>query len=168
MAEIALSICVEVGRAVLALRLLQPGGQEARPLGGVEGAHLVGRAQVLAHRRVEGEEVLDRGLGVVGEVLDDTGVAVDHPGAELVARGVGDHPGVGLVADAQAVLGEQVGGVGVVGRDGRLEDVLLVVAGRGVEDPGRDEGGPDAGAQLAGGLGGEGEAEDLVGAHLAR
>ena len=63
---------------------------------------------------------------VVGEQLDVAGEALDDAGAELVAGGVGDDPGVGLVADPQAVVGQQAGGVGVVGRDGRLEHVLAL------------------------------------------
>ena len=36
-------------------------------------------------------------------------------------------PGVGLVADPEAVLGEQAGGVGVVRRDRRLLDLLTLI-----------------------------------------
>ena len=122
--------------------------------------------QVLAHLAVEVEEVLDDGLGVVAQVRDHAGVPVDDPRAELVARGVGDDPGVRLVADPQPVVGEQAGGVGVVGRDGGLEDVLVLGCGV-VQRPRVGQRLADLGAQLARGLGGEREAEDLVGPHLA-
>ena len=105
---------------------------EARARLGVEPPDVVGADEVLAHRAVEGEQVLDRGLGVVGEVADLAGEPVDHAGAELVAGGVGDDAGVGLVADPQAVLGEQGGGVGVVGGDGGLERLVVGVARRPV------------------------------------
>ena len=55
-----------------------------------------------------------------------TGEPIDHAGAELVAGGVGDDAGVGLVADPQAVVGQQAAGVGVVGRHRGLEDVLTL------------------------------------------
>ncbi len=61
---------------------------------------------MLAHRAVEGEQVLDDGGGV-GELLDLAGGAVDDARRELVPRSVGDHPGVRLVPDPQAVFGEQ-------------------------------------------------------------
>ena len=73
----------------------------------VDPPYVVGLDQVLAHLAVEVEEVLDDGLGVVAQVGDHAGVPVDDPRAELVARGVGDDPGVRLVADPQAVVGEQ-------------------------------------------------------------
>ena len=88
-------------------------------------------------------------------------------GAELVAGGVGDDPGVGLVADPQAVVGEQAGGVGVVGRDRGLEDVLPLDDHGPVEQAGGPQGGGDPVAQLGRGLGGEGQAEHLLGTDLA-
>ena len=105
--------------------------------------------------------------GMVGQQLDVAREPLDDAGAELVARGVGDDPGVGLVTDAEAVVGEEVGGVGVVGRDGRLEDVLPLGDDRPVEEPGGAEGGGDPLPQLGGGLGGEGQAEHLLGTDLA-
>ena len=66
------------------------------------------------------------------------------------------HPGVGLVTDPQAVLGEQGGGVGVVGRDGRLEAVLGLLVDRAptseVERRRRDEVGADRVASSAAAL----------------
>ena len=126
---------VDVGRAVLARPLLLRGRHEPGQRLAVDPAHVVGADQVLAHLAVEGEEVLDDGLGVVAQVRDLAGVPVDHPRAELVARGVGDDPGVRLVPDPQPVVGEQAGGVGVVGRDGGLQDVLVLGCGV-VERPG--------------------------------
>ena len=132
---------------------------------GVQRAHVDGADQVLAHRAVEGEEVLDHGRGVVRQVPHVAGEPVDRAGAELVARRVGDHAGVGLVADPQAVVGEQAGGVGVVRRDRRLEDVLpllgLLQRARGGQRL------ADLAAQLARGLGRERQAEHLVGTDLA-
>ena len=69
-------------------------------------------------------------LRVVAEERDLAGVPVHHPRAQLVARRVGDDPGVRLVADPQPVVGQQARGVGVVGRDGGLEDVLDLGLGR--------------------------------------
>ena len=83
------------------------GPLEAAARLGVDTAYVVGVDEVLAHRAVEGEEVLDGGRGVVGQQLDVAGEALDHARAELVARGVGDDAGVGLVADPQAVVGQQ-------------------------------------------------------------
>jgi hypothetical protein len=123
---------------------------------------------VLAEGRLEPQDVVDDVLGAVGEQVDAAGVALDHPGCELVARRVGHHPGVGLVADPQAVLGEQAGGVGVVGGDRRLEHLLgaVVVDGDPAAVTRVGEGGADARGQLAGRLGGERQAEDLVGRDL--
>ena len=117
---------LEVGLAGLARLLL---GQRAlEPAAGllVGAAYVVLVDEVLAHRAVEGEEVLDGGRRVVGQQLDVAGEALDDPGAELVARGVGDDARVGLVADPEAVVGEERGGIGVVGGDGGLEDVLAL------------------------------------------
>ncbi len=159
---------LEVGLACLAGLLLLDRALEPSTGLGVDAAYGVLVDEVLAHRAVEGEEVLDGGGGVVGQQLDVAGEALDDAGAELVAGGVGDDPGVGLVADAQAVVGEQGGGVGVVGRDGGLEHVLPLHDDRAVEQPGGTERGGHPVAQLGGGLGGEGEAEHLLGPHLAR
>ena len=95
---------------------------------------------------------------MVGEQLViAAGVAVDDPRAELVAGRVGDHPGVGLVADPQAVLGEQPGGVRVVGRHRRLEHVVVAAPRAGVDRRiGQQTGGQqrlaDPGAELAAAL----------------
>ena len=71
-------------------------------------AHVVGRHEVLAHRGVEREQVADDVRGAVGEQLHAGGACrADRAAGQLVAGGVGDHPGVGLVADPQPVLGEQ-------------------------------------------------------------
>ena len=103
------------------------------------------------------------------QIADHPGVAVDHPRAELVARGVGDHPGVGFVTDPQAVLGHEADGEGVVGRDRGLEDILgVTLAGVGsIQCPGLCERHPDPVAQIGGRLGGEGQPEDLIRTHLA-
>ena len=144
------------------------GGLERGRLAPLEVAHRGVVDEVLAHRALEPEQVVHDRLGVVAEQLDLAGVPGDRPDGELVARGVGHHPGVGLVADAQAVLGEQRGGVGVVGGDGRLEDLLVGVGGRlPPAVPGRGQAVADASAELAGGLGREGEPEHLVGRDLA-
>ena len=156
-----LVVLVAVGLAVLGGHPLD----EQRPLLGVVSAHLLGRDQVLGHRRVEREQVVDRGLGVVGEQLDRLGEPLDGTGSELVARRVGDQPGVRLVADAQAVVGEEGGGVGVVRRDGGLLDLALVSRLR--DQSGAAQRLADPAAELAGGLGGERQPEHLVGAHLA-
>ncbi len=132
---------------------------------------------MLGHGSVEGEQVLDHRGRVVGEHLHVTGVTLHGTRAQLEARGVGDHSGVGLVPDPQAVLAQQVGGVGVVGQDGGLELLVLLVrptrlvrrGGHGQLLTEHARGGqrhPDARAQLAGGLGGEGQPEHLVGPDL--
>jgi hypothetical protein len=106
---------------------------------------------------------------VVAEQHDLAGVAVHHARAQLVAGGVGDHPGVGLVPDPQTVVGEQARGIGVVGRDGGLEDVLTagLVDAALLQDARVVERLPDPAAKLAGRLGGEGQAEHLLGPDLA-
>ena len=142
-------------------------GREELPLVRVEGGQVVGRDEVLRERAVELEDVVDDVLGAVGELVDAAGVPLDHPRGELVARGVGHHPGVGLVAQAQSVLGQQRRRVGVVRRDEGLEDVLGVGAARGGRAvTGGVERAADAQHQLVGRLRGEGQAEDLVGRHL--
>ena len=122
MAQDRLLVALAVGLAVLGGHA----GLEQRTLRGVVGPDPVGVDEVLAHLAVEGEEVLHDVARRVAEVLDGGGVALHGPGRELVAAGVGDQPGVGLVPDPQAVLGEQRRGVGVVRRDGRLLDLVLV------------------------------------------
>ncbi len=56
-----------------------------------------GETRCSDERAVELEDVVDDVLGAVGEQVDAAGVPLDDPGGELVARGVGHHPGVGLV-----------------------------------------------------------------------
>ena len=80
---------------------------DAGRLRGVEAAQGRDVDQVLAQRALEAQHVVDDVARAVREQLDPAGVPVDDPGGELVARGVGHHPRVGLVADAQPVLGEQ-------------------------------------------------------------
>ena len=154
------------------MRALPACSSSTRPLEaaarlGVDAAYVVGVDEVLAHRAVEGEEVLDGGRRVVGQQLDVAGEALDHASAELVAGGVGDDPGVGLVADAQAVVGQQAGGVGVVGRDRGLEDVLALDDHGAVEQAGGPQRGGHPVPQLGRGLGREGQAEHLLGPDLA-
>ena len=161
-----LLVLLAVGLAVLGRHPVD----EPRPLAGVVGQHRRGVDEVLAHLGVEGEEVLDDVAGRVGELVDGGRVALHGAGGELVAAGVGDQPGVGLVADPQAVLGEERRGVGVVRRHRRLLDLLLVVADPGSplgQQPGLAEVVADPGLELGGGLGGEGEAEDLARCHPA-
>ena len=151
----------DVRRPVLALALLLRCGPEPGERLAVDPAHVVGPDQVLAHLAVEVEEGLDDCLGVVAQVGDHAGVPVHHPRTELVAGRVGDDPGVRLVPDPQPVVGQQAGGVGVVGRDGGLQDVLVL--GRGVvERPCIGQRLADLGAELTRGLGGEREAEGIV------
>ena len=99
------------------------------------------------------------------------GGLAQHAGGELVAGGVGEQPGGGLQADAQAVVGEQAarrrrgrwrsrGSPG--GLLGRARSMTV-----GVGDAGLDQGLADALGEFAGGLVGEGEAEDLLGGDLA-
>ena len=160
-----LLVALEVGLAGLPRHpLLEPGA-----VCGVVGPQRVGVDQVLAELGVEGQQPGDRVRRGVGEVVDGADVTLDGAPGELVAEGVGDEPRVGLVPDPQAVLGEQVGGIGVVGGDGRLVGLLgLVVDGGASKPPGVEEvcSGQvvaDPGGQLRGRLGGEGETEDLVG-----
>ncbi len=156
---------LEVGLAALAGLLLLEREQEGGLGLAVELEHVLGADEVLAHRAVEGEEVLDRGRRVVGQEPHLGRVPLDHPRAELVARRVREHAGVGLVADAQAVVGQQAGGVGVVGRHGRLDGLVAVRARLG-QQPGGQQRLADLGAELARGLGRERQAQHLVGPHL--
>ncbi len=126
------------------------------------GAQPGGGDEVLGELGVEGEEVGDE----VGEGPGEGGVrargGAQDAGGELEAGGVGEEPGGGLEADAQAVLLEELAGEGVVGGDARL--AVLVLGG----DAGLAEGPADALGQLAGGLVGERQAQDLLGGDLAR
>ena len=106
--------------------------------------------QQLSLARVERQQVADDVLGAVGQQLDPVGVAGHGAAGQLVAGGVGHHAGVGLVPDPEPLLGEQGGGVGVVGGDGGL-DPLLVVGGDVGQQPGTGERGADVGGELAGG-----------------
>ncbi len=148
-------------------RAVSSAASKAARSAALEVAHSCVVDQVLAHRALEAEQVAHHGLRVVAEQLDPAGVPGDRPGGQLVAGGVGHHPGVGLVPDPQAVLAEQGGGVGVVRRHGGLEDLLVVRGGAAASVPGRGQAVADAAAELAGRLGREGQAEDLVGGHLA-
>ena len=138
----------------------------------MERPHLVDRDQVLVQLGIEAEQVVDGRLRVLAEQVDRTRVALDRPGGHLVAGGVGHHPGVGLVADAQAVLGEERGGVGVVGHHHRLDPLGQLVArlprpARRAPRPDRPRPVPPGpGTQLGGGLGGERQPEHLVGLDL--
>ena len=72
----------------------------------------------------------------------------------MIARGVGDDPGVGFVPDPEAVLGQQRRGIGVVRGDRGFQDLwfLLATLSGGGEDTRVAEGIPDPYLQLAGGL----------------
>ena len=63
------------------------------------------------------------------------GGARDDAVGELHRRGLGEQPRAGLDADAQAVLGDEPAGERVVGRDGRLADLLERAAGDAVGEP---------------------------------
>ena len=98
----------------------------------------------------------------------------DRERRELEPSRVADQASVRLEADAQAVLGEQPGGIGVVGEDRRLGILVVVrgVSGRpraigaaGESGPGEELANPPG--QLGGGLRRESQAEHLVGGHLA-
>ena len=99
----------------------------------MERAHLLDADEVLVELRIEAQQVVDGGLRVLAEQLDGARVPFDGAGGHLVARGIGHHPGVRLVTDAQAVLGQEGSGVGVVGEDHRLDPLgQLVVRARGL------------------------------------
>lgn len=135
---------------------------------GVVRAEPVGRDEVLGEFGVEGEQVGDEGREGPGERRVRAGGLAEHARGELVAGGVGEEPGGGLQADAEAVVGEELSGEGVVGGDAGLAGRVVGVDDVGVGDAGADEGGADALGEFAGGLVGEGEAEDLLGSDLAR
>ncbi len=168
------------------LGVAQLGAGEGREQVGVVRAKPVGRDEVLGQFGVEGEQVGDEGREGAGERGVRAGGLAEHARGELVPGGVREEPGGGLQADAEAVVGEELSGEGVVGGDAGFARNVIgvgghrrrwgVVAGRRVGriddvrvgDAGADEGGADALREFAGGLVGEGEAEDLLGGDLAR
>lgn len=130
--------------------------------------------EVFGEFGVEGEEVLHEGGQGGGERRVGAGGGAQGPGGELEAGGVGEQPGAGFQADAQAVVLEELPGEGVVGGDpwlaGGLVGVGAVAGGWervGVGDAGGEEGGSDAFGEFAGCLVGEGQSEDLFGGDLA-
>jgi hypothetical protein len=124
------------------------------------------RDQVLLQVGVEPQHPLGhRGRAEPGDVLERTGGVPDHPRGQPVAGGAGDHGRVGLVAEAQPVLGHQPRGEGVV-----RHDQLLAA---GVHPVGRHhtrtlQGRPDPERQLRRRLAGEGQTQHLLGADLTR
>ena len=119
--------------------------------------------QVLLQVGVELEHPLgDRGRPQPGDELERPGGRLHHPGGQPVARGAGDHGRVGLVAQPQAVLGDQPGRERVVGHDQLLAGFVDTTVG---DHPGQQQGGADPVRQLGGGLAGEGQAEHLLGSH---
>ena len=130
---------------------------------------------MLGHLRIQRQQVADHVGRAVGQQVDRTAVPLDRARRQLVARRVGDQPGVRLVTDPQTVLGEECGRVGVVGRDRRLLDVVLGLVAVGVDptrpalgqQPGLEQAGPDPVLQLGRRLGGERQAEDLARLDLA-
>ncbi len=133
----------------------------------VPGAQFVGVDEVLGEFGVEREQVADEVGEGARERRVGTGGLAQHARGELVAGGVGEQPGGGLQAEAQAVVGQQAAGEGVVGGDHRLAGRVGRVDGVRIGDAGLDQCLADAFGELTGGLVGEGQAEDLVGGDLA-
>jgi hypothetical protein len=114
---------LDLGPLCLARLMLRRLGEPA-PLPVLKRPDVVGADEMLAHRRVEGQHVVDDGRGVIAEQPDRAGVAADRARGQLVARRIGEHARVGFVTDPQALLGEQRGGVRVVRRHRRLQRLL--------------------------------------------
>ena len=148
-------------------------GGAAPRLGHHPGAQVVGpAAQLVRLDEVLGQlagqiehPVGDRGLGVV-QLRDVQVVRADHLLRQLPGHRLGQQADARLDAEPEGVLGDQAAGVRVVGGDGRFAGERGV-AGRAAGAEERAQLGqpdPDPGGELAGGLGGERQAEDLVGA----
>ena len=142
------------------------------------------RSTVVPGRRVLGEGATELQHGV-GDLVDalaewhEPPVAVvddDTPGKQPGARFAQQHR-LRFTAEQQGVVREQPAGEGVVSRDARgVEQIgglgghLVIGVARDRHEAGRIEVGDafvDAFAQFAGGLAGEGESENLVGAGVA-
>ena len=156
-------------------------------LDGGQGGELLGQVGQVLGGLLDGQQVLAQGVGqdqggarVVAEALvgQRERARLEQGGDDLPGAGLGDEGGVGVHADAQSVVSHQGACEGVVGGDHRLADVggvsgalhsPVVLRRGGREQAGRAEAGQaggDALVELGGGLAGEGQSEDLVGADL--
>ncbi len=134
---------------------------------GVPGAQPGGVHEVFGEFGVEGEQVADEVGEGAGERRVGAGGFAQHARGELVAGCVGQQPGGGFEADAQAVVGQQTAGEGVVRRDDRLAGRVVRVDGLGVGHTGFDQRLADPLGEFTGGLVGEGQAEHLLGGDLS-
>ena len=159
-------------------------------LDGGQGGELLAQVGQVLGGLINGQQVLAQGIAqdqdgvrVVNEALVGKweGAGLEQGGDDLPGAGLGDEDGVGVDADAQAVVAHQAAGEGVVGGDHRLADVGgidsidgLDASPVGLRRRDREQtGGAEAGqaggdtlVQLGGGLSGEGQSEDLVGTDL--
>ena len=156
-------------------------------LDGGQGGKLLAQVGQVLGGLVNGQQVLAQGIAqdqdgtrVVDEALvgKREGAGLEQGGDDLPRAGLGDEGGVGVDADAQAVVAHQGAGEGVVGGDHRLTDIggigsigaSPVSLRRGDREQAggaeADQAGGDALVQLGSGLSGEGQSEDLVGADL--
>ena len=87
---------------------------------GVVRAQVLGSYEVLGEFGVEGQQVADQVREGAGQRRVRARGLPEHAGGELVAGGVGEQPGGGFQADAQAVVGQEAAREGVVGGDHRL------------------------------------------------
>ncbi len=145
------------------------GGEEVA----VVGVQAGGVHEVFGELGVEREEVFDQGRQGFGERRIGAGGGAQDAGGELEAGGVGEQAGARFEADAQAVVLEELPGEGVVGGDAGLAGGPVGPGGAGRErvgvgDAGLEQGGADALGELAGGLVGEGQPEDLFRGDLPR
>ena len=133
--------------------------------GDVEITQRRGLEAVLGQLGIEGSDVLHDG----GDCVVDSGHVArgaSHDAVRELDRGcLGEQATARLDPDPQAVLGEQATGEGVIGRHGRLTDLVVGHAADAVGEP--LDRAPNTRRELAGGLVGEGEPEHLLGTHLA-
>ena len=155
-------------------------------LDGGQGSELLGQVGQVLGGILDGQQVLAQGVAqdqggarVVAEALvgQRERARLEQGGDDLPGTGLGDEGRVGVHADAQSVVAHQGAGEGVIGGDHRLADVrgvsgahaAVIIRRGGREQAGRTEvgqAGGDALVELGGGLAGEGQSEDLVGADL--
>lgn len=145
----------------------EPGTFEGAQQFGVVRGEFTGRHEMFGEFGVEGQQIADQGGERSGEGGIRAGGLFQHPRGELVARGVGQQPGGRLQPYPQAVVGEELSGERVVRGDARLARRVLLVEQVGIGHPGPYERLADPLGQFTRGLVGEGEAEDLLGSHLA-
>lgn len=107
----------------------EPGVGEGGEELGVVRVEPLGRHEVLSELGVEGEQVGDQGREGAGERRVRAGGLAEHARGELVAGGVGEEPGGGLQTDAEAVVGQQLPGEGVVRGDAGLAREVIGVGG---------------------------------------